>query len=88
LLLLVAVVTVLFARSKPEALGKEAGVGLADANQDELWDHAPASQAADLKRPEGWSVEQYSDWLNGPCPEGWSADAWNAFVEEQTPLNQ
>jgi hypothetical protein len=88
LLLLVAVVTVLFARSKPENLAEEAGVGLDEANQDALWDHAPASEAAVLKRPEGWSVEQYGDWLNGPCPEDWSDAAWDAFVEEQTSLNQ
>jgi hypothetical protein len=88
LLLLVTVVTVLFARSKAGVLGEEGGVELEKANQDQLWDHAPASEAAMLKRPEGWSVEQYGDWLNGPCPEGWSNDAWDAFVEEQTPLNQ
>ncbi|DAC35851.1 MAG TPA: hypothetical protein D7I05_00865, partial [Candidatus Poseidoniales archaeon] len=59
-----------------------------DANQDALWDHVPTSEVAVLKRPDGWSVEQYDDWLNGPCPEGWSDAAWGAFVEEQTSLNQ
>jgi len=88
LLLLVTLVTVLLTRSKQASFEEEGVVGVGEADQDALWDHAPSSEATALKRPEGWSAEQYSDWLNGPCPEGWSDAAWDAFVEEQTPLNQ
>jgi hypothetical protein len=88
LLLVVTLVTVLLTRSKQASFEEDADAGTGEVDQDALWDHAPSSEGAVLKRPEGWSVEQYGDWLNGPSPEGWSDAAWDAFVEEQTPLNQ
>ena len=89
LLLVVALVTVLLTRIKQASLNQEGDVVLdGETDQDALWDRAPSTEAATLKRPEGWSVEQYGDWLNGPCPEGWSSEAWDTFVEEQTSLNQ
>ncbi|DAC48956.1 MAG TPA: TIGR03790 family protein [Candidatus Poseidoniales archaeon] len=32
--------------------------------------------------PEGWTLEDYQRWLEGPLPEGWTADQWVAYVEE------
>ena len=89
LFLLVLLGTALAVRSRDE----EGAEGTVDANldvadQDALWDHEPEATSTELKRPEGWTAEQYSAWLEGPCPEGWSEDAWKDFVEEQVPLNR
>lgn len=32
--------------------------------------------------PEGWTLEDYKTWLNGPLPEGWTAEQWAHYVEE------
>ena len=32
--------------------------------------------------PEGWSLEDYTSWLDGPLPEGWTEDQWHTYVEE------
>ena len=32
--------------------------------------------------PDGWTLEDYQRWLEGPLPEGWTADQWGAYVEE------
>ena len=80
--------TALAVRSRDEE-GAEGtnDVRLDVADQDALWDQ-PEVSSTELKRPEGWTVEQYSAWLEGPRPEGWSEDAWKDFVEEQVPLNR
>ena len=52
-----------------------------------LWEQEADETPAELKRPTGWTAEQYATWLSGPRPEGWDEEAWKDFVEEQTPLN-
>ena len=32
--------------------------------------------------PEGWTLEEYHRWLDGPLPEGWASEQWTAYVEE------
>ena len=32
--------------------------------------------------PEGWSLEDYRSWLDGPLPEGWTEEQWRTYVEE------
>jgi hypothetical protein len=34
--------------------------------------------------PEGWTQEQYVQWLNGPTPEGWTTEQWADYVAEHT----
>ena len=88
LLLLVALVTAFVARSKPEPLDETSGAGMSEEAQEALWGEASDAPAPALQRPEGWSVEQYAAWLDGPQPEGWTEEAWSSFVEEQSALNQ
>jgi len=88
LLLLVALVTAFVARSKPEQLDETSDAGMSEEAQEALWGEASDASAPALQRPEGWSVEQYAAWLDGPQPEGWTEEAWSSFVEEQSALNQ
>ena len=32
--------------------------------------------------PEGWTLEAYTAWLEGPTPDGWTDDQWTTYVEE------
>ena len=32
--------------------------------------------------PEGWTLEAYTSWLEGPTPDGWTDDQWTTYVEE------
>ena len=32
--------------------------------------------------PEGWTLEAFTAWLDGPLPEGWTSDQWTTYVEE------
>ena len=32
--------------------------------------------------PEGWTLEEYHRWLDGPLPEGWAPEQWATYVEE------
>ena len=32
--------------------------------------------------PNGWTIEQFTSWLEGPVPEGWSDEQWSSYVEE------
>ena len=32
--------------------------------------------------PEGWSLDDYTSWLDGPLPEGWTEEQWRTYVEE------
>ena len=40
-------------------------------------------QAGELELPDGWTVEVYSEWLEGSIPEGWVEDQWQQFSREQ-----
>ena len=32
--------------------------------------------------PEGWTLEAYTSWLEGPTPDGWTDDQWETYVQE------
>jgi hypothetical protein len=32
--------------------------------------------------PEGWTQEQYVQWLEGPTPDGWTTEQWTDYVSE------
>lgn len=86
LLVLVLLVTA-FALRKAETEEQPADLRMNQADEEALWDEAVVQTPLELKRPDGWTAEQYATWLNGPRPEGWSDEAWTAFVKEQLPLN-
>lgn len=87
LLGLVLLVTAFALRSKAETEEPPADLRMNQADEAALWDEEVAQTPPKLKRPDGWTAEQYATWLSGPRPEGWSDEAWTAFVQEQQPLN-
>ena len=34
--------------------------------------------------PEGWTMEEFVRWLEGPVPEGWTEVQWTTYVETST----
>ena len=32
--------------------------------------------------PDGWTEEQYLQWIDGAAPEGWGVEQWTDYVEE------
>ena len=32
--------------------------------------------------PDGWSIEDFHRWLDGPLPEGWTTEQWTHYVQE------
>jgi hypothetical protein len=40
-------------------------------------------QAAGLDLPEGWTLKEYSQWLDGPLPEGWVDEQWQIYRGEK-----
>ena len=46
----------------------------------------PSKDSAELKKPTGWSDEQYRLWLEGEMPEGWTLVQWVVFSDEQIQL--
>jgi hypothetical protein len=45
---------------------------------------APSDESLPEYIPEGWTLEQYHLWLEGPCPEGWAEEQWVTYVEQHT----
>jgi len=36
--------------------------------------------------PDGWTVEEFKRWLDGPVPEGWTAEQWSVYGQENRTL--
>jgi uncharacterized protein (TIGR03790 family) len=90
-LLLLVAAAVFLRRTQEEGFVDASGPLTVDPSlQEALWEddaaEVPASMPA-LRRPEGWTKEQYRQWLDGPRPKGWSEGQWLKFVQEQRPLN-
>ena len=32
--------------------------------------------------PDGWTVEAFTAWLDGPTPEGWTDEQWTTYVQD------
>lgn len=47
---------------------------------------APSNDTMPEYIPEGWTLEQYRTWMEGPCPEGWGEEQWLDYVETHTQL--
>ncbi|MEC7350689.1 MAG: LamG-like jellyroll fold domain-containing protein [Candidatus Thermoplasmatota archaeon] len=41
---------------------------------------ADSTNEASSILPEGWTLEAYTDWLDGPAPEGWTEEQWVTYV--------
>ena len=35
----------------------------------------------DERIPEGWTVEEFLNWLDGPMPDDWNAEQWEQYRE-------
>jgi len=40
-------------------------------------------QGGELELPNGWTVEEYSEWLKGPMPDGWVENQWQQYCKEK-----
>jgi hypothetical protein len=64
-------------------------VSIPDSQVDELFENQEDDailqrlQAAGLDLPEGWTLEEYSQWLDGPLPEGWVDEQWQIYRGEK-----
>ena len=36
--------------------------------------------------PEGWTMEDYERWLEGPTPDGWAEEQWKTYTETHQPM--
>ena len=51
-----------------------------------VFDEVADSSSVPEFLPEGWTVEDFSRWLDGPVPEGWTDEQWSAYVDEHRKL--
>jgi uncharacterized protein (TIGR03790 family) len=64
-------------------------VSIPDSQVDELFENQEDDailqrlQAAGLDLPEGWTLKEYSQWLDGPLPEGWVDEQWQIYRGEK-----
>jgi len=47
----------------------------------ETWNKDESSPKSDDRIPEGWSLEEFLDWLDGPMPEDWEEHKWQQYRE-------
>jgi hypothetical protein len=94
ILAMISVVVVRHQNNRGQAFDSEWGT------QDDVQDHsiedlfelneehdaldAPSDESLPDYIPEGWTLEQYRLWLEGPCPEGWAEEQWATYVEQHT----
>ena len=64
-----------------------------EAESDVFEEHAEgeapsAEETTEIERslangvPEGWTVEAFTAWLDGPTPEGWTDEQWTTYVQD------
>jgi hypothetical protein len=52
----------------------------ARAREEEIVEWAVEEEAErDERIPEGWTLEEFVEWLNGPMPDDWEADQWAEY---------
>jgi hypothetical protein len=47
----------------------------------ETWDVEEAPPESDTRIPEGWTLEEFLNWLDGPMPDEWEEDQWALYRE-------
>ncbi len=50
-----------------------------DGENDLFEEDGGAEELPDIV-PEGWTMEAFTSWLDGPIPEGWTEEQWFAYV--------
>jgi hypothetical protein len=50
------------------------------SEDEELLQQLPSDE---LELPEGWTIDAFSEWLNGPLPEGWDEAQWQQYRLEK-----
>ena len=45
----------------------------------ETWQSEDTEPVRDERIPEGWTLEEFLDWLDGPMPEEWEEDQWELY---------
>ena len=45
----------------------------------EQWENENEEPVTDDRIPEGWTLEEFIDWLDGPMPEEWQEDQWELY---------
>ena len=52
----------------------------ARVREEEIVEWAVEEEAKrDERIPEGWTLEEFVEWLNGPIPDDWEADQWSEY---------
>ena len=46
---------------------------------EETWHSEDKSPEKDERIPDGWTLEEFLDWLDGPMPEEWQEEQWEAY---------
>ena len=45
----------------------------------ETWHDEEVTPTRDERIPEGWTLEEFLNWLDGPMPEDWQEDQWELY---------
>ena len=45
----------------------------------ETWSDEEVEPTRDERIPEGWTLEEFLNWLDGPMPEDWQEDQWELY---------
>lgn len=59
---------------------EKGGVEMEESDRLEIQAELPV-----LPLPEGWTVQHFLTWLEGPLPDGWTNEQWGLYVEEHRP---
>ncbi len=50
-----------------------------DSEEVEIWHIEQAEPERDERIPEGWSLEEFLNWIDGPLPEEWEEEQWEEY---------
>ena len=75
-ILFILIVTLLVIRARPK-----------EDEEKETWKHREEDRPQrDDRIPDGWTLEEFLEWLDGPIPEEWEEDQWNSYRESLNDL--
>ena len=49
--------------------------------KNETWGVEDSPPESDTRIPEGWTLEEFLNWLDGPMPDEWEEDQWSLYRE-------
>ena len=50
-----------------------------DEDENSDWIVEDSEPERDDRIPEGWSLEEFIEWINGPAPEDWNEEQWKEY---------